>query len=249
MMEKNVFQKAKRVEFFANASDEVERGANATARADKRQAGNTALIADDDVFFRMALRVILLEQLGFSHVIEASSLDEAVESLESGSVTLALFDLAMPGMNSAASLRAVRESFPELKITVISGSLRRDDVLLALASGVNGYVPKSHGPSNIRDALELVIADQIYVPKSIAELDAGEISQPNVAPQGTFDDLTQRQKEVLRVLVQGKSNKEIARILDIGEGTVKVHMSALFRTLGTSSRSAAAVMGAQLFAE
>lgn len=208
--------------------------------------GKAALIADDDEFFRMALRVILTERLGFSEVIEASSLDDAVECLSArDDVALALFDLAMPGMKSAASLRAVREGFGDLKIAVISGSRRRDDVLLALTNGVHGYVPKSIGASNIRHALALVMDGLVYVPQLITELGSEEPAQPAVASQGALDDLTPRQREVLSLLVQGKSNKEIARILDLGEGTVKVHMSALFRSLGTSSRSAAAAVGAQ----
>lgn len=231
----------------AGESGGADEGRN--ARVCQGAAVKTALIADDDEFFRMALRVILIEQLGFSQVIEASTLDDAIEYLGRGEVTLALFDLAMPGMTSAASLRAVREGFPDLNIAVISGSRRRDDVLLALTNGVNGYVPKSLGPAKIRNALELVLDGLVYVPQLITDLDAEELAQPRVARQGVLDGLTPRQTEVLRVLVQGKSNKEIARILDLSESTVKVHMSALFRTLGTSSRSAAAVMGAQLLGE
>lgn len=211
----------------------------------------TALIADDDEYFRMALRVILTEKLGFSKVVEVSSLDDAVECLlRNDEVSLAVFDLAMPGMESAKSLRVVREDFADLKIAVIAGSRRREDVLQALASGVNCYVPKSLGSSNIRIALALVMEGQVYVPQLITELHSEkEIAQPGTATQDAVDVLTPRQKEVLRVLAQGKSNKEIARLLDLGEGTVKVHISGLFRTLGTSSRSAAAVIGAQLLGE
>ena len=212
-----------------------------------RASRKVALIADDDEFFRMALRVILTDRLGFSEVIEANSLDEAVDCLSAhDDVTLALFDLAMPGMKSAASLRAVRESFVDLKIAVVSGSRCRNDILLALTNGVHGYVPKSLGASMIQHALDLIANGSVYVPSLITTLDTEEQVRPAVAPQSALEDLTPRQKEVLHLVVQGKSNKEIARTLELGEGTVKVHMSALFRSLGTSSRSAAAVVGAQL---
>ena len=207
--------------------------------------GRAALIADDDEFFRMALKVILTERLGFAEVIEAPSLDEAVEQLSSRSdIGLALFDLSMPGMKSAASLRAVRECFRDVRIAVISGSQRRSDILTALTSGVHGYVPKSIGASNIHRALTLIMDGLIYVPSAVTEID--EDDENSGAPQTMPDNLTQRQREVLELLVQGKSNKEIARTLDLGEGTVKVHMSALFRSLGTNSRSAAAAAGAKL---
>ena len=215
-----------------------------------RLRGGAALIADDDEFFRMALRVILTEKLGFFEVLEASSLDDAVEHLAGRSdVSLALFDLAMPGMKSAASLRAVRECFRDLRIAVISGSQRRDDILLALTSGVHGYVPKIIGAASICQALSLIMDGLIYVPQAVTEIDEneGEIeSRCSGTPQVTPENLTPRQREVLGLLVQGKSNKEIARTLELGEGTVKVHVSALFRSLGASSRSAAAASGARL---
>lgn len=207
-----------------------------------------ALIADDDEFFRMALGVILTQQLGFSKVVEASSLDDAVDRLSScKGISLALFDLDMPGMKSAASLRAVREGFANLKIAVISGSRRRDDILLALTSGVHGYVPKSLGATKIHHALSLVLDGLIYVPQSITEIEADEARNPD-RTRPTLDSLTPRQREVLNLLVQGRSNKEIARILNLSEGTVKVHMSALFRSFGTASRSATAAVGATLLA-
>lgn len=207
-----------------------------------------ALIADDDEFFRMALGMILKDHLGFTTVIEATSLEESMDYLISrDDISLALYDLAMPGMESAASLRAVRESFPEKKVAVISASGRRSDVLLALNSGVHGYVPKSLGAPCIRNALAMIMNGQVYVPPLISEIDNEEPSYEDSSDQHTLQSLTPRQKEILHLLVKAKSNKEIARTLSICEGTVKVHLSALFRNLGTDSRSATAVIGAQLF--
>jgi DNA-binding NarL/FixJ family response regulator len=208
-----------------------------------------ALIADDDEFFRMAIRVILIEKLGFSEVIEAASLDSAIESLSfRDDISLALFDLAMPGMKSASSLRAVRENFADLKVAVVSGSRRREDVLLALTSGMNGYVPKSLGAACIRDALALVMDGLIYVPHLITDLHEEDRCQAVDETQAIIESLTPRQKDVLGLLIEAKSNKEIARILDLSEGTIKVHLSALFRILGTNSRSAAAIIGAKALA-
>ncbi len=210
------------------------------------RAAQVALIADDDEFFRMALSVILTEQIGFSEVIEATSLDDAVEHLSKrDDISLALFDLRMDGMKSAASLRSVREAFTSLKIAVVSGSQRRTDMLMALTSGVHGYIPKSEGAENINRALTLVLDGLIYIPLSITEINSDEVTEPDPA-QPTLDRLSPRQSEVLGLVIQGKSNKEIARELNLGEGTVKVHMSALFRCLGTSCRSATAAVGAKL---
>lgn len=211
------------------------------------------LIADDDEFFRMALRVILIEKLGFSEVVEAQSLDDAVEKLsDRHDIGLALFDLSMPGMKSAASLRAVRECFRDVRIAVVSGSQRREDILLALSSGVHGFVPKSEGVALICRALKMIVNGLIFVPSAMSEIDDDDRETfvgYDHGPRVTLNALTPRQRDVLELLVEGKSNKEIARSLDLGEGTVKVHISALFRSLGTSSRSAAAVSGAKLLSQ
>ena len=215
----------------------------------------TALVADDDEFFRVALSTILTKQLGFTKVVETASLDEALERLaEPSQISVALFDLAMPGVQSPANLRAVRECFPSTIVAVVSGSSRRRDILLALEAGVHGYIPKSLGITELANALRMILGGAIYVPSSLAELptDHDQSVEPGSEPIGSGRGgplpLTPRQRDVLQLLVQGKSNKEIARALKLGEGTVKVHMAALFRTLDVSTRSAAAVAGAKLLA-
>jgi DNA-binding NarL/FixJ family response regulator len=211
-----------------------------------------ALIADDDEFFRMALATILTDRLQFSEVVQAASLDEAVDSLSARSdVSLALFDLAMPGMASPANLRAVRDCFKTLRVAVVSSSKSRHDVLSALEAGVHGYVPKGLGIAELVHALQLIIDGVIYVPTSIATLPSGDekVDAPRkrlLAPRSALAILTPRQRGVLELLVEGKSNKAIARDLKLGEGTVKVHMAALFRNLGVRSRTAAAVAGGRL---
>lgn len=212
-----------------------------------------ALIADDDEFFRMALSTILTNKLGFAEVVQAASLDEAVEKLSARSdISLALFDLAMPGMESPANLRAVRDCFDKLRVAVVSSSKNRRDVLSALEAGVHGYVPKGLGVADLARALQLIVGGVIYVPPWITTLpSAGQehTAPPRAAatsPRSALAILTPRQRGVLALLVEGKSNKAIARDLDLGEGTVKVHMAALFRSLGVSTRTAAAVAGGRL---
>lgn len=220
-----------------------------------QDARRSALVADDDEFFRMAIRSILTDRLDMTDVIETASLDAALEELgERPAVQIALFDLFMPGMESPASLGAVRELFPETLVAVVSSSTRRGDILKALDAGVHGYVPKGLGIDELTSALQLVLDGMIYVPPSLAELPpprdervAHETGGPVVPAQAALlAGLTPRQQDVLRLLVAGKSNKEIARILQLGEGTIKVHLAALFRNLGVNNRAAAAVAGARL---
>ena len=214
----------------------------------------SALIADDDEFFRAALSAILTKQLGFAKVFEAASLDEALDQLGiQESISAAFFDLSMPGVQSPATLKAVRECFPDTRMAVVSASRRRQDILLALEAGVHGYVPKGLGIKDLTAALRTILEGAIYVPPSLADLPAASEEPMDPLRHGRDADniraacaLTARQRDVLELLVQGKSNKEIAQALALGEGTVKVHLAAVFRTLGVRTRSAAAAAGVGL---
>jgi DNA-binding NarL/FixJ family response regulator len=216
---------------------------------------HVALVADDDEFFRMAISSILLDRLGVAEVLEVGSLDEALERLgERADITVALFDLAMPGMMGPANLGAVRETFPDILVAVVSASRRRQDILTTLDAGAHGYVPKAMGVDQLTHALQTILEGSIYVPRLLAEVPhdaAGDgASQYSGSDRRVTPDvlarLTPRQRDVLELLVVGKSNKEIARELDLGEGTVKIHLAALFRNLGVRNRATAAVAGAQL---
>jgi DNA-binding NarL/FixJ family response regulator len=204
-----------------------------------------ALTADDDEFFRLAIRSILKKQIGIADVIEAGSFDDALEKLaETANISLALFDLQMPGMKSVANLKTVRESFPNVRVAVVSASQNRHDVMAALSAGVHGYVPKSLGAAELGRAIELILAGTLFVPNSLAELgpDGPGVGMSSVPASS----LTPRQQQVLDLLVEGKSNKVIARALELGEGTVKIHLAALFRNLDVHNRASAAVIGAKL---
>ncbi|QCI63907.1 response regulator [Phreatobacter stygius] len=213
-----------------------------------------AVIADDHGLYRMGLAFTLKDRLGFDDVEEAGSLDEALEKLgEIGDVALALFDLSMPGMASAASLAAVRECYPDLPIAVVSASEDRKDVLEALAAGVNGFVPKRLVEDDLVAALRSVVAGAIFVPASLASTmpprqPASEAPDTTDRPAEPVDlsRLTPRQRDVLALLLRGHSNKEIARDLDLGHGTVKIHLAALFRHLGVRNRAAAVAAAAAL---
>jgi DNA-binding NarL/FixJ family response regulator len=134
-------------------------------------------------------------------------------------------------------------------VVVVSASTRREDILLALWAGVHGYVPKALGVKELTKALAAILKGGIYVPASLADVTAEERTSllPPMARQGAPSEasLTPRQQEILRLLVEGKTNKEIARELEVSLGTVKIHLAAVFRALGVTTRAAAAAVGAK----
>lgn len=215
---------------------------------------DVALIVDIDDQFRGALRKCFASEFCFDDVVEAQTIDAALQLLGEGrSFRIAVFDLFTLGDQSADNLRSLRACFPDMPIAIVSTSTARRDILAALEAGVHGYIPKASGMRLTGAGLRAVLDGSIYVPSSIAMVGAHDESAilfhaDESQEQETMnsEQLTPRQSEVLHLVVEGKSNKEIARHLNLAEGTIKVHMSALFRGLGVSSRSAAAALGARI---
>ena len=204
------------------------------------------LIADDHALFRKGLKLLLSDSFPKAEVRDVDSLDSALDGLSNAApVDLAILDLKMPGMAGVESLRAVREAYPETAILVLSGSDARNDVLGALGAGVHGYVVKSSPDAELLSAIERVRRGQVYVPPQLASPAVPEAPPPPSDPPVAFDGLTPRQKDVLRLLAKGKSNKEIARELTLAEGTVKIHLAAVLRFLKARNRTEAAVLAAR----
>jgi DNA-binding NarL/FixJ family response regulator len=197
-----------------------------------------ALIADDHELFRSGLKQLLLDALGAEEVREAETLDDAIELLTTGGAgDLVLVDLRMPGMSGAEALAALRDGFPDAKIAVVSACEERAEIFAALAAGVHGYILKSLPATEIAEAIRGILDGRIYVPPAIGKREAG--APVDSAPAPSSDKLTARQKEVLSELLKGRSSKEIARTLDIAEGTVKIHLAAIYRAVGVRTRAEA----------
>ena len=209
------------------------------------------LIADDHGLFRQGLRTFLQDSVAGAEVVEAEGLDSALEALgRDQPFDLVVTDLRMPGMDGPQSLSAFREAFPAVKLVVMSGLEDRATVLASLGAGAHGYVPKSARPEIIADAIATVMAGRIWVPSALATWtpQAGPSAAVSTAATGSADGphLTPRQRDVLKVLLRGASTKEIARELELGEGTVKVHLAGLYRALGARNRTEATAIGARL---
>jgi DNA-binding NarL/FixJ family response regulator len=199
-----------------------------------------ALIADDHELFRSGLKQLLVDVLRAEDVREAETFDQTIEMLTTdGAGDLVLVDLRMPGMNGAEALAALRDGFPDAKIAVVSAWEERAEILAALSAGVHGYIPKSLSSAEIATALRSILEGRIYVPAAIGRREPGAPAAPTSPSLSGQDKLTGRQKEVLTELLKGQASKEIARTLDIAEGTVKIHLAAIYRVLGVRTRAEA----------
>jgi len=208
----------------------------------------TVLIADDHSLYRTGLGFLLKDKLGFSSVIEAATFDAALDRLsEPAKIDLALFDLSMPGISGPESLSVVKETYPGLRVAIVSGSEERNDVLRAVATGLSGYVPKSLPDDEIVGALQDILDGRIYVPRFMTSgttpvgdktFAAGAVEMQGDPGGGAVTKpISPRQRDVLDCVRRGLSNKEIARELEIAEGTVKIHLAALFSHFGARNRT------------
>ena len=206
------------------------------------------LIGDDHVLFREGLRRLLEQLRDNATFAEASNFDELLDMAASKDEVydLVLTDLRMPGWPGFSGIGMLRERQPNAKVVVVSASEAQADVREALENGAAGYIPKSSSVKIMLSALDLIFSGGVYVPATVlregTEPDhrgAGGVIPPT-DPQ-LEQLLTQRQREVLDRLREGKSNKQIAHELGLSEGTVKIHMTAIFKSLGVRNRTQAAM--------
>lgn len=200
------------------------------------------LLADDHVLFRDGLS-LMMGHLGenVSLRVAGNFLDALEQARAVADLDLALLDLNMPGMAGASSVGRFRELFRDVPVVVISASENVAEIQRVLDAGAAGYITKSSSSRVMLSALRLVLAGGVYVPPVVLNpLAHGGVARASA--NGADDPpITGRQMDVLRLLLQGKANKVIARELNLSEGTVKIHLAALFRALNANNRTEAAM--------
>ncbi len=204
--------------------------------------GPHILIADDHALFRKGLRYALADVLPDLTVSESGTFSDALDKLNTcTNVSLASFDLTMPGMRDGQALREIRQLYPRLPMVVLSGHEGRQTILECLAAGASGFIPKSLPAGEIVAAIMEVMTGRIFVPSRIIAIEPDSVIPPLLPAQTgahVFDPaaLTPRQRDVFGLMMSGRSTKEIARSLAIAEGTVKIYLAAIFRQLDAHNR-------------
>ncbi len=197
------------------------------------------LVVDDHPLFREGLRGLLAQVLPGAAVLGADDATAGLQLAEQHPhIRLVLIDRNLPRMNGLAALPLFRQLLPAARMVVVSADEQAADARAALAAGAHGFLPKSARPSVIQNALKLVLDGSVYVPPLLLDEQLRAMGADNASAVDEHG-LTQRQRQVLEKLCAGRSNKEIARDLNLAENTVKVHISAIFRALNVLSRTQA----------
>ena len=206
------------------------------------------IVADDHPMVRQGVRMLLETEFSDGQVIEAADLDSVLEAVIAQPEALLLIDLDMPGMNGIESLRALRQDFPGLLMAVLSGNTGRQMITDALNAGVNGYILKASPSEELLYAITVIRSGRVYLTDMLWKSAGKPVSPASLPaePEPKAVLLTARQRQVIGCLMKGHSNKQIARDLDIGEGTVKIHLAAVFRALGAQNRTEAVMIASRL---
>lgn len=214
------------------------------------------LLIDDQNLFVEGLQHLLI---GIDPAITCANAGSIAQALQTkGPFDLILLDLNLPDAVGLNGLRAIREAFDSVPVTLLSGEENTDVIRMAIAEGAMGFVPKSASSRVLLAAMRLILAGGTYLPPhafiSWSATTGNEASQSAVTDPAKAGRLraqevarlTDRQLEILMKAVQGKPNKVIARETDLAEGTVKAHLSAAFRLISVSNRTEAVFKAAQL---
>lgn len=209
------------------------------------------IVVDDHPFFRQGVTVSLSEEAGFTVVGDGSTASDAVRLVEQLRPDVALLDLSMPG-GGLNALLGILEASPELKVVILTVSENDEDVLQALRSGAHGYVLKGVRAAGLCEIIRNVVAGERYVSPALAARILTELRGSSAAGRSdqsggpahaqAIHSLTPREEQILGLVSDGKSNKEVAREIGLQEKTIKHHMTSILQKLQARNRTEAALM-------
>jgi RNA polymerase sigma factor (sigma-70 family) len=189
------------------------------------------LLVDDHALVRAGIHSLLEEVESLEVVAEAGDGRQALELIERLRPDVVLLDLAMPGLSGFEVLKVSRERFPEVRVIVITIHEEEEYAFHALRSGAAGYLPKTASSAELKLAIDHVMGGKKYLSPNIVQRAAIDFSEHRGVARKTFADLTPRQREVLILIAEGHTTKEIARMLNISVKTVESHRGQLMDRL------------------
>ncbi|HTU85927.1 MAG TPA: response regulator transcription factor [Solirubrobacteraceae bacterium] len=206
------------------------------------------LVVDDHAVVREGLRAFLALQDGFEIVGEAADGEEALEQAAALDPDVILMDLVMPNRDGVSAMRELRDRNAHSRVIVLTSFLDDDRLLPALEAGAAGYLLKNSQPAELARAVRAAHAGEAIIDPTAAARLVSALSNADHARHpatSAFDQLTKRERDVLELIANGRSNKRIALELGISEKTVKAHVGRVLAKLGVSDRTQAAVLAVQ----
>jgi DNA-binding NarL/FixJ family response regulator len=208
------------------------------------------LIVDDHALVRRGLHYVVKEGFPEAEVVEAESAATALEHIHNGTkVDLALVDVRMPDLDGLELLRAIKTDEPDMPVVMLSTYDNAPYVKRALADGASGYLLKDATPEDLSQAINVALSGSgnVLSPRVIQNLfeEHEAAGRDHDGRRGEFN-LTQREHDILALLSEGRANRDIAQHLYLSEKTVKAHLAAIFRKLGVTNRTQAAMMAVQM---
>jgi two-component system nitrate/nitrite response regulator NarL len=199
------------------------------------------LVVDDHPMLRRGLKELLEDEPDLEWMAEASSGKEAIAIAEKQEPDLILLDVNMQGMDGLQTLKALKATEIFSRVVIFTVSDQLDDVVNALQAGADGYVLKDTDPEDLVNFVRQAAAGTMAINEKLAAALASAIDDRQASEPRVLKHLTHREREILQYVGSGKSNKMIAEMLSIAEGTVKVHVKNLLKKLGMRSRIEAAI--------
>ncbi|MDP2573444.1 response regulator transcription factor [Vibrio penaeicida] len=201
------------------------------------------LIADDHALVRKGVIAALSEHVSSVNCEECTCIADVMTKLSGGDADLVLLDICLPDADGFSGLRSIKSSYPSVPVAILSARDDEQSVRGALDAGADGYIPKASSTQVMLSAIQLILEGEVYLPSLLlqatqSQTDGLSNSSSNAR---SASGLTKRQQEVLQLIEKGYSNKEIAREIFCTEGTVKAHVTAIFKLLGVNSRVKAVI--------
>jgi DNA-binding NarL/FixJ family response regulator len=203
------------------------------------------LIVDDHALVRRGMSYVVRECFPDADVVEADGAAQALDAMKAQSIDLALVDVRMPDLDGLELLRAIKAQWSDTPVVMLSTYENAPYVKRALADGASGYLLKDATPDDLGQAIRVALSGSgnVLSPRVIQNLFDDVESSSSSSGNGRRPEfsLTQRENDILALLAEGKSNREIAQSLFLSEKTVKAHLAAIFRKLGVTNRTQAAM--------
>jgi two-component system response regulator DevR len=199
------------------------------------------LLVDDHEIVRLGLKALLDRHPKFEVVAEASTAREAVEKVEAFTPDVVVMDIRLPGGSGIEACEEIVERFPNSKVIMLTSYAEDEMLFSAIRAGASGYVLKQIGGDDLIHAIEAVGRGEALLDPAVTQRIFQEVRKAAKEEEASaFSALTQQEKHVLLLVSEGKTNREIAKALFLGEGTVRNYVSSILSKLGVSNRAEAA---------